>query len=65
MDDESNDVEGTALDEFLVNALKDGKDRIFLLKLDRELCSFLNNPAYAFAFILTHVFYHALSLPSY
>ncbi|KAI1318257.1 R3H domain-containing protein 2 [Mortierella claussenii] len=44
VDDDSNDTEDTALDEFLVNALKNRQDRIFLLKLDREFCSFLNNP---------------------
>ncbi|KAF9184496.1 hypothetical protein BGZ50_003638 [Haplosporangium sp. Z 11] len=44
VEDESTDVEGSALDEFLVNALKNRQDRIFLLKLDREFCNFINNP---------------------
>ncbi|KAF9941800.1 R3H domain-containing protein 1 [Mortierella alpina] len=42
--DDANEPEDSALDEFLVNALKNRQDRIFLLKLDRELCSFINNP---------------------
>ncbi|KAG0205437.1 R3H domain-containing protein 1 [Mortierella sp. GBA30] len=42
--DDVNGAEDSALDEFLVNALKNRQDRIFLLKLDRELCSFINNP---------------------
>ncbi|KAG0249514.1 hypothetical protein BG011_009221 [Mortierella polycephala] len=45
VEDESTDVEGSALDEFLVNALKNRQDRIFLLKLDREFCNFINNPS--------------------
>ncbi|KAF9898704.1 R3H domain-containing protein 1, partial [Lobosporangium transversale] len=46
LEDDSNDTGGDmALDEFLVNALKNRQDRIFLLKLDREFCSFLNNPS--------------------
>ncbi|KAF9960766.1 R3H domain-containing protein 1 [Mortierella alpina] len=43
--DDVNEPEDSALDEFLVNALKNRQDRIFLLKLDRELCSFINNPS--------------------
>ncbi|KAG0368569.1 hypothetical protein BGZ54_001650 [Gamsiella multidivaricata] len=43
--DDSNDTEDTALDEFLVGLLKNKQERIFLLKLDREFCNFLNNPA--------------------
>ncbi|KAG0349690.1 hypothetical protein BGZ54_004249, partial [Gamsiella multidivaricata] len=31
------------LDEFLLRALKKRQDRLFLLKLDRELCSFIEN----------------------
>jgi hypothetical protein len=46
VDDESNDTQDMALDEFLVNALKNRQERIFLLKLDREFCSFINNPRY-------------------
>ncbi|KAF9163221.1 R3H domain-containing protein 1 [Mortierella sp. AD010] len=45
VEDEVNETEDTVLDEFLVNALKNRQDRIFLLKLDREFCSFLNNPS--------------------
>ncbi|KAF9114460.1 R3H domain-containing protein 1 [Mortierella sp. AM989] len=45
VEDEVTDMEDTGLDEFLVNALKNRQDRIFLLKLDREFCSFLNNPS--------------------
>ncbi|KAF9292090.1 R3H domain-containing protein 1 [Mortierella alpina] len=43
--DDVNEPEDSALDEFLVNALRNRQDRIFLLKLDRELCSFINNPS--------------------
>jgi len=46
VEDEGNDAEDTALDGFLVNALKNRNDRIFLLKLDREFCTFINNPRY-------------------
>ncbi|KAF9572253.1 R3H domain-containing protein 1 [Mortierella alpina] len=42
--DDANEPDDSALDEFLVSALKNRQDRIFLLKLDRELCSFINNP---------------------
>ncbi|KAG0004294.1 hypothetical protein BGZ65_000620 [Modicella reniformis] len=45
MEDEVNDTEDAALDAFLVNALKNRNDRIFLLKLEREFCNFLNNPS--------------------
>ncbi|KAG0220207.1 R3H domain-containing protein 1 [Mortierella sp. NVP41] len=45
VEDESNDSQDMALDEFLVNALKNRQERIFLLKLDREFCSFINNPS--------------------
>ncbi|CAO3569204.1 unnamed protein product [Mortierella alpina] len=45
IEDDTNEPEDSALDEFLVNALKNRQDRIFLLKLDRELCSFINNPS--------------------
>ncbi|KAF9909084.1 R3H domain-containing protein 1 [Linnemannia zychae] len=45
VEDESNDTQDMALDEFLVNALKNRQERIFLLKLDREFCSFINNPS--------------------
>ncbi|KAF9362656.1 hypothetical protein BGX34_005746 [Mortierella sp. NVP85] len=50
VEDDGNDAEDTALDGFLVNALKNRNDRIFLLKLDRELCTFLNNPSPALRF---------------
>lgn len=46
MEDDANDAEDTALDVFLVNALKNRVDRIFLLKLDRDFCNFINNPKY-------------------
>ncbi|KAF9928069.1 R3H domain-containing protein 1 [Linnemannia zychae] len=45
IDEDSNDAQDMALDEFLVNALKNRQERIFLLKLDREFCSFINNPS--------------------
>ncbi|KAF9136183.1 R3H domain-containing protein 1 [Mortierella sp. 14UC] len=45
VEDESNDIQDMALDEFLVNALKSRQERLFLLKLDREFCSFINNPS--------------------
>ncbi|GJJ73011.1 hypothetical protein EMPS_05369 [Entomortierella parvispora] len=45
VDDDACDPDNPALDEFLVNALKNRQDRIFLLKLDREFCSFINNPS--------------------
>ncbi|KAF8970741.1 hypothetical protein BGZ46_010408 [Entomortierella lignicola] len=45
VDDETNETEDAVLDEFLVNALKSRQDRLFLLKLDREFCNFLNNPS--------------------
>ncbi|KAF9957599.1 R3H domain-containing protein 1 [Mortierella alpina] len=32
-----------ALDEFLVSALKSRQERLFLLKLDREFCNFIEN----------------------
>ncbi|KAF9550337.1 R3H domain-containing protein 1 [Mortierella hygrophila] len=45
VEEECNDAQDMALDEFLVNALKNRQERIFLLKLDREFCSFINNPS--------------------
>ncbi|KAG0269487.1 R3H domain-containing protein 1 [Linnemannia exigua] len=45
VDDDSNDTQDMALDEFLVNALKNRQERLFLLKLDQEFCSFINNPS--------------------
>ncbi|KAG0379464.1 R3H domain-containing protein 1, partial [Mortierella sp. AD032] len=47
VDDDSNDTQDMALDEFLVNALKNRQERLFLLKLDQEFCSFINNPSQA------------------
>jgi hypothetical protein len=47
VEEECNDAQDMALDEFLVNALKNRQERLFLLKLDREFCSFINNPRYA------------------
>jgi len=46
LDDDACDPDNPGLDEFLVTALKNRQDRIFLLKLDREFCSFINNPRY-------------------
>ncbi|KAF9271848.1 R3H domain-containing protein 1, partial [Mortierella alpina] len=34
-----------SLDEFLVSALKSRQERLFLLKLDREFCNFIENPS--------------------
>ncbi|KAF9324791.1 R3H domain-containing protein 1 [Linnemannia elongata] len=45
VEEECNDAQDMALDEFLVNALKNRQERIFLLKLDREFCNFINNPS--------------------
>ncbi|KAF9136946.1 R3H domain-containing protein 1 [Linnemannia schmuckeri] len=45
VEEECSDAQDMALDEFLVNALKNRQERIFLLKLDREFCSFINNPS--------------------
>ncbi|KAF9943579.1 cAMP-regulated phosphoprotein 21, partial [Mortierella alpina] len=33
------------LDEFLISALKNRQERLFLLKLDREFCNFIANPS--------------------
>src|SRR5690242_11137697 len=54
VEEECNDAQDMALDEFLVNALKNRQERIFLLKLDREFCNFINNPRYNFSSDLPH-----------
>lgn len=59
VEEECNDAQDMALDEFLVNALKNRQERIFLLKLDREFCSFINNPRYAFCLDLPLSFAHS------
>jgi hypothetical protein len=42
VDEEGNDNEST-FDEFLITALKNRNDRIFLLKLELEFTNFINN----------------------